>query len=86
MFNWNIFMGLLYWYRYKIKSIIQKNNNIIITKFNNIIYTTNNKQKPSPRIELGTSSLQDWCSTTKLKGRDTVKTDKSSQYNAYSLL
>ena len=27
-------------------------------------------KKPSPRIELGTSSLQDWCSTTKLRGRD----------------
>ena len=49
MFNWNIFMGLLYWYRYKIKSnnqIIKQNNNIIIT-FNNIIYTSKDL-KPHP--------------------------------------
>ena len=25
--------------------------------------------KPSARVELATSSLQDWCSTTKLKGQ-----------------
>lgn len=34
------------------------------------IYKIGRVIKPSPRIELGTSSLQDWCSTTKLRGRD----------------
>ena len=42
MFNWDIFMGLLHWYRYKIKS-----NNQIIKQNNNIIYTSKDL-KPHP--------------------------------------